>query len=73
MGVAITDDLSGESEPLVDVIQIELGNSRAHNGGGAWEEDGRSRASVVYNDEDGVFPIALREPHDHIHGNLLEW
>jgi hypothetical protein len=47
--VAVTYHLYGESEPLVDMVYVQLSDSWACNGCCTREEDCRSRASMVYN------------------------
>jgi hypothetical protein len=63
----------GESEPLIDVVQIKVGDAFPRNGGRTGEEDGRSCASVVDYREYGVVWAVSWELCDEIHRYLFEW
>jgi len=48
-GVSVGDDLQGKPEPSVHIIEVQLGDSRAHDCCGTGKEDSRSGASVIYD------------------------
>ena len=71
--VSVGYHLAGEPEPLIDVVQIEVGDAFSRNGGRTGEEDGRSCASVVDYGEYGVVWTVSWELRDEIHRYLFEW
>jgi hypothetical protein len=58
-GVSVRYDLSGESEPFVDVVEVQLSNLWSCYCSVAWQEYGGSGASVVYDGEDRIISFAF--------------
>ena len=71
--VSVRDHLPRESEPLIDVIQVEVSDSLSGDRGGTGDEDGCSRASVVDDCEYCIIHSVLWELGDEIHRYFFEW
>ncbi len=70
--VSVRDKLGRESEPLVDMFEIQLSNSHPGNTSGAGQEDGASGASMVNNSEDCIMASNQGQTSDEVHTNLLK-
>src|SRR5713226_1752343 len=71
--VSISDNFLWEAEPGIDIFEVQGHYSRTRDCSGTWEEQGRARAAMVNNGENGVFSSYLWQPSNQVHGNLLEW
>ena len=71
--VPISDDLFGEAEPGVDVLEVQGCYPWSCDCGGTWEKQSRTRAAMVDNRENGVLSSYLGQTSDQIHCDLLKW
>jgi hypothetical protein len=59
-GISIGDDAFGESEPSIDVVEVQLSNFCSCDRRFAGEEQGCPCAAMVYYREDCIVAIAFR-------------
>src|SRR6267154_5351253 len=71
--VSVQDHSGWQSEPAIDVFQIQSGHLLARYSYGTWKEHGCSRAALINNGQDGVTAFAFVELGDQIHRHYLEW
>ncbi len=57
-GIAVTDNLAGQAEPLEHVVHIELGYSWPRDRGGAWQEYSCAGTTLVHYGKDSVLPLS---------------
>jgi hypothetical protein len=53
-GVSVGYDLVRQSEPSIDILEVQTGYSFPRYRGGTWEEQCRSGAAVIDDSEDGI-------------------
>jgi len=72
-GISVADDSFGQSEPSVQVIEIEFGDLRARYCSRARKEYCASGTAVVYDGKDSVIAFAIGESGDEVHRDVGEW
>ena len=72
-GVSVRDHSIRESEPSVDMFEVEFGYTFSSNGGRAGNEYCCVGASVVHDCQDSIEAVAFRELGDQVHGDDLKW
>ena len=63
----------GQSEPLIDIVQIKVSDVFSRDGGRTGEEDGCPCASVIDYGEYGIIWSVLWELRDEVHRYFFEW
>ena len=72
-GISIADDLGGKAEPLIHVIQVQLGYSWAGYRCVTEKEDHRSGTTLIHDGQDSILSLVSGEARDQVHHHSLEW